>query len=424
MHTAPKTTSAATLLLLLSLYTTQYLAPSFLLEALVAILRERGAPLHQLSLIYLLGLVWVFKFLWAPPIDRFTLHGSSHAKGWLLLFQSLLALTLLLLGRCDIGGGQAKLLLLCLLLSFFSASQEMTIDGLSCRLLPFAQRGTGNGIKTAGGLLGFMLGGGVMLMAYPYLGWPSSLLLLALASLLPLVPLLFFREPVLFTAQASAPAGYLSLLREFWAGKGFWWPLLIMYPTGLCMAYALILPLLVDSGWPLARIGLVVNICGTLVGAFSAMVSGWLIQRLGRRRILLGMAGLQGLAALLLLLPASGRNDIFSVGLAVGALLLLYGPAVTVMTTLMMDMTSPHAPATQFAMQHSLFMLTGKIFSALGVAGAGLLGYPSIIVAASALSFIALGLAARSYPLIAAQTAALAAIDTPLIDQPQPGYRP
>lgn len=83
------------LLLLGSLYTTQYLALGFFIVALPTILRERGMPLEQISLFYLLGLLWVFKFLWAPFIERFGSRRLGHYRGWLLVLQSLLIVSVL-----------------------------------------------------------------------------------------------------------------------------------------------------------------------------------------------------------------------------------------------------------------------------------------------------------------------------------------
>ena len=48
--------------------------------------------------------------------------------------------------------------------------------GLACRLLSPDERGVGNGIQIAGGLLGNMLGGGAVLLAYPHLGWHGSVM--------------------------------------------------------------------------------------------------------------------------------------------------------------------------------------------------------------------------------------------------------
>ncbi len=60
----------STWLLLVSLYITQNLGLGFFWIALVAIMRQQGFPLERLGVIYLLGLFWVIKFLWAPLIDR------------------------------------------------------------------------------------------------------------------------------------------------------------------------------------------------------------------------------------------------------------------------------------------------------------------------------------------------------------------
>jgi MFS family permease len=166
------------------------------------------------------------------------------------------------------------------------------------------------------------------------------------------------------------------------------------------MAYAILLPLLVDSGWSLMKISLVVNVYGLLIGIVSSMASGWLIQRMGRRKVLVGIAGALGIGILLLLLPASGYHDFFSGSVAIGVLFILYGPAMTVMSTLMMDQSSPHAPATEFAMQHSLFHLMSHISNVFGLAAAGWAGYPAVIIAASIISFITLGVAIKGYPQI------------------------
>lgn len=66
--------------LLGSLYVTQYFGPGFFLIALVAILRESGAALEMVSVVYLLGLVWALKFLWAPWVDRWQSRQIGHFR--------------------------------------------------------------------------------------------------------------------------------------------------------------------------------------------------------------------------------------------------------------------------------------------------------------------------------------------------------
>ena len=88
----------STWLLLASLYMTQYLGLGFFWIALVAIMRRQGMPLEQLGVIYLLGLFWVIKVLWAPLIDRYGFGRLGHYRGWMLLTQGGMVLCLVVIG--------------------------------------------------------------------------------------------------------------------------------------------------------------------------------------------------------------------------------------------------------------------------------------------------------------------------------------
>jgi MFS family permease len=377
------------LALLLSLYVTQYLGPSFIMEALIAILRKGGMPLERLGFVYLLGLFWGIKFLWAPVMDRFSIPRIGHFKGWLLALQALLTVSLLVVAGFDPENGYLTVFLLCMLVSFFSASQDIAADALAYRLLADHERGYGNAVKIGGGLIGYMLGGGVALILFARIGWASTLLVLAATTCLSLLQVIFLREPDPAPVRQET-SGYLQRFHAYWTadGRRRWLLLLVLYPLGICIAYSMIIPMLVDAGWTLERIGFAVNIIGALVGAMAAMGSGWLIRRFGRRPMLVGMAFAQGTGILLMLLPASGRHDIFSVCLAVGALLFLYSPSTTVVSTLMMDHTGDASPATDLAMQHGLYQLVGFVAGAAGMAFAGTFGYRAAVCTASGLAFL------------------------------------
>ncbi len=386
------------LLLLFSLYITQYLGISFILETLVAVLRRGGMPLERLGFVYLLGLFWGIKFLWAPVLDRYSLVKSGHFRGWLLILQSLLAISLLLTAGFDPQSGGPTVFFLCMFICFFSSSGDIAADALAYRLLTEEERGYGNAVKTGGGLLGYMLGGGVALMLYARLGWTLTLLILAAVTLLSLVQLIFLREPAHVPSRWEE-TGYLKRFYSYWTapGRNRWLVLLVLYPLAISIAYGIIIPMLVDAGWSLARIGFIVNIAGALIGASAAMGAGWLIRKVGRRSMLVGTALAQGLGILLLLLPAWGRHDIFSVCLAVGALMFLHTLSATVMSTVMMDQTDNTSPATDLAMQHSLYQVVGFVASAVSVTFAGKFGYAATICAASGLAFLSLAASVKLY---------------------------
>jgi PAT family beta-lactamase induction signal transducer AmpG len=314
------------------------------------------------------------------------------------MLQILLTLSLLITAGFDPKAGYMTVFFLCIFVSFFSVTGDIATDALAYRLLRQDERGYGNAVKIGGGLLGYMLGGGVALILYARIGWSPTLMILAATTFVSFFQLVFLREPAHVPARREG-TGYLKRFYTYWTAeeRSRWLVLLILYPLGISIAYAMIIPMLVDAGWTLERIGFTVNIVGALIGASAAMGAGWLIRKLGRRSTLMGTAFAQGMGILLMLMPALGRHDIFSVCLAVGALMFLYTPSSTVMSTVMMDQTGAESPATDLAMQHSLYQLVGFAASALSMTFAGKFGYTATICVASAMSFLSLVASMKLY---------------------------
>jgi len=378
-------------LLLGSLYVTQYFGPGFFLIALVAILRESGAALEMVSVVYLLGLVWALKFLWAPWVDRWQSRQIGHFRAWLIAMQSIMILSLLAIGRFDPVRDFWVIYGLCMLLSLASATQDVAVDGLAYRLVPPKERGFANGLQAAGGLLGNLLGAGGVLMAYPHVGWAGCTLILAAGTAVSLVQVLWFREPV----HPPYSGEGARVFKRLWAlvlrpGQRCWLTMILFYPLGVSLGYALITPILVDAGWSLDRIGLAVNVVGSLCGIPAALLTGRLIRRFGVQPILIGAAVLQVPGILALALPLVGATGMAPVTLAVGLFFFCYNPVLAVLTTLMMHRSDPASPATDYALQYSLYMLFSIVAVTLGTAAAGQIGYMGVLAVAA---FCALAMA-------------------------------
>jgi len=176
-----------------------------------------------------------------------------------------------------------------------------------------------------------------------------------------------------------------------------WLILLLIYPLGVSTASGLITPLLVDAGWSLERIGFSINIVGSLLGMLSAIVTGWMIRRLGRKPVMFGTALAMGFSLLLLLAPAIGVTNDFTVGAVIGALFLLYSPAAAVLSTVMMDNARPNAAGTDFTLQYCVYALIGFVAGGAGLGLAGVFGYPAVIVGTSVAAFVAALLVALLY---------------------------
>lgn len=388
--------SRRTWTLLASLYSTQFLGLMFFVVAMVAILREAGASLDTLSLIYLLGITWTLKVLWAPWIDRHATGLRGHYRGWLLLTQAGMVLCLVVIGLLDLRADFVAIYLLCLTTALLSCTQDIALDGLACRLLGPAERGLGNGLQIAAGLIGNLVGGGAMLMLYPTLGWQGCCLVLAALTSVSWLQLLGYREPD--WPRAAGPVSHTRLF-TFWRGaQKHWLGLLALYMAASSLAYSIIMPALVDNDWTLNDIGLVVNVVGSVAGLTTALLYGRILHRWSRRRAMGVAAVLQLLGVAGLALPALGLGPPAATGAAVVLFFLLYPPANTVLATLMMDHASPQSPATDYTVQTSLNHFFSMALTSGGVKLAGRIGYDGVIGAAVALALFSIFAAVRWTP--------------------------
>ena len=376
--------------LIFSLYTTQFLGLAFFTEALIAILRKNGMPLENLGVVYMLGLFWVLRFLWSPIIDKIEFKNLGHYRGWIIIFQSLMVIILFCISLFDILSNMQMVITLSVLLAFFSASQNIALDALVMKSVSQAQRPTANALKASGGMIGMVLGSGIGLIIYSAYGWEYTMVALSIATAISLVQILFYKEEKSKKENIQDKIDYKQYI-DFWRGskRKKWLLLLFIYPLTISSAFGLITPILVDANWALDKIGFVVHIVGYGIGVLASFTASWFITKYGRKNLLVIAAIGQIVGALLLLFILSQYNNTFITMIMVGFIFGFYTPSSVVMTTLMMDEASHKSPASQIAIQHSISMFAGVLFSSLAVSLAGVFGYITIIVVSAVLGLIA-----------------------------------
>lgn len=383
-------------ILIASLYVTQFLPVSFFFMGLPAILREQSRTLEEIGALYLLGFVWVFKILWAPLVDRVSFGRLGHYRGWLLTMQAAMIAMLVVIGQIDGLANFPLLVVLGLVVTVFSATQDIATDAITCRLLPAELRGLGNSVQVAGGLVGIVLGGGLTLALYPTIGWTGCFLLMAGVLAACFVQILFFREP-----QAPAPAsgaGYGRIWRV-WTRPGMagWAALMVIVPLGIGMIFAMLSPMLVDIGWPLEAVGFTLNIVGSLVGLLAVFGAGFLIRRFGRKRMLVAAAFAQAAIILAVLPLAGGARETLVILPGLVLVFLIYNPIATVMLTIMMDRSAAGSEGTDFTAQYSLYSFMGFLSGAVALRVAGAVGYQALVLIAAGLAVVAGLLALKLY---------------------------
>jgi MFS family permease len=334
-------------LLLASLYTTQFLPVAFFFMALPAILREAGMSLDDLTALYALGFVWVFKVLWAPLVDGFGWGRLGHHRGWLLVMQAAMIAILLVIGQIDGINQFSTVLLLSFTLTVFAATQDIATDAIACRLLGPRQRGIGNGIQVGGGLVGMILGGGATLFLYAQIGWSGIFYLLASALLVTFCQVVAFEEP----AAPDMPPARPGLLRiaSFWRQTGAAWAVLLaLAPMGMGMMFGLMTPMMIDAGKTPEWIGLMQNTVAPLAAIAAVLATGAAISRFGAVRMLITAALVQALIILAFLAVAKGVAQDPLPALLVVVAAIVYNPTVTILTTMMMARVGIGSEGTDF----------------------------------------------------------------------------
>lgn len=377
-------------LLLGSLYTSQFLPLGFFYFALTAVLRQQGASLERIGVLYLLAVLWVLKSLWAPLIDRYGWGRLGHYRGWLLVLQSLMVVGVISLMPVDPVSQPFFLFSLVAAIAFLSATQDVAVDAVAVRLLEASERGPANGIQIAAGNLGFVIGGGGLLLVYDYLGWYAAVGTLAVLTAVPLLPVIFFLQPqtISRTGDEGVRVSFSAIAAFFrQPGVGRWiWAVVPFFYLGISLPTRLITPMLVDAGWPLGRIGTVASIGGGVIAMLAALAAGVFLRAQRRRTVLVGL-GVAQLIAITAAVPlAMGASHLIAGLVAVVFLNVGYAATGTAVYTLNMDWARPQLAGTDYAILSSWAIIWADVLGAVGVSVAGVVGYGWMMVAAIALA--------------------------------------
>ena len=390
-------------LLLISTYTTQYIGIAFMMSATFAILRQHGIALDKLALLNMIALPMLGKILYAPFVDSVRLFTQGQYRSWLLFAQLCMTGLLLACGYLEIQIQFPIMLVLFIVYSFFMSIQDVAIDGLATKIFEPSERQFANSIQYASNLLGNIIGGGLLLILYPWLQWKGAFIILALLTVITWIQLLFYREPdnKFFNPHNNVSSQFKSLaqqLKVFITKYKSWFLLLFIYPIGFTAVFGILNPLLVDAKWSLVDIGFATKVFGSIIGILSAFLATILINRLQRKKALITLTVMQGLTLLLFVPLTLGYTSKLIVYLAIFGYFIANPGLIATISTLIMDRAANMpAKATFFSLQLSLVVFMGFVYSALGLTLAQHIGYTAVVI----LTFVAaLGVAVLAWKIL------------------------
>jgi MFS family permease len=371
--------TAHKLALLATLYIAQGLPFGFFTQTLPAVMRQQGYRLASISYTALLTAPWALKFLWAPWVDRYptpTPTVRARRKRWILACQlaaTLAFIALAIHGRID---ELTPLFVGFALLNVISATQDIATDGFAVDLLVGRERGYANGVQVAGYRAGMVASGGLLLVVLERIGACAAFSILAVATVVLSVPLLFTTEAPPRLDEDEAPHRHLTA-PHFLRLRGIA-PILavvLTYKLAESLASGVLKPFLIDRHFTLADIGAVNGVFGSLGGLFGALSGGALASLLSRRSALIGAAIFQSLTVFLFAFAAA--HPVSHDGMKVICFVEAFASsqATATLFTVMMDWCRPLVGATDYTVQASAVVIATGVATLVSGRLAELLGY-------------------------------------------------
>ena len=342
-----------------------------LIQLLPAWLRVEGVGLAEIGFFALVGFPYTWKFIWSPVMDRYTLPFLGRRRGWMLLTQMLLLISIASLGFLKPELSIWSIAYLAAAVAFFSASQDIVLDAYRRELLPDIELGMGNAIHVQTYRLAGLVPGALGLILADFLPWHMVFLVVALFMAVGLVMTLLIDEAI---SEPDAPKtlreAIVEPFREFVNRKGLKSALLILafmvlYKLGDNMATALSTPFYLDVGFTLTQIGAIAKVASLVAVIVGGLAGGLVMIKLGINRAL-WLFGLVQVVSILgfALLAEVGANPLL-LGVVVALEYLGVGLGTAAFTAFIARATNPLFAATQFALFTALTSVPRNVANAI-----------------------------------------------------------
>lgn len=328
-----------------------------------------GVDILTIGFLGLVGQPYLYKFLWAPLMDRFQLpwvgDRFSRRRGWMLLTQLLLCFSIALMAWFDPAEHPYVLGFIALWVAFLSASQDISIDAYRADLLKPPERGLGAAMAVTGYRLAMVVSGAFALIFAAEMGWHLTYLLMAAIMVVGMITSFIGPEP---TYQAPPPntlkLAVVEPFRDILGRTSGWYLLLFVvlyklsYESLLSMTPTFLLR---ELGFTLVQVGAINKGMGFAALMLGIFLGGLVLLRLGVLRALLIFGFLQAFSNLgYMLLAFMGKNLSLLVA-AISFENFFAGMEAAAFVAFLMAICNHRYTATQFALLSALATL-GRVF--------------------------------------------------------------
>ena len=294
-----------------------------ILSTLMIWLTRENLDLSTIGLFTLTQIPWSLKFIWAPVIDSKEIPILSNLMGkrksWLFSTQFFLGVSIFLLGFNDPNQYLFLTALLALIISFFSATQDIIIDAYRIEVLDNKSQGAGAAMTQAGYRVGGIIAGAGALYFKEIMDWNYVFLLISfLIFSLMMMTVLIPETKLVSKTKIKSKKKYFSIfiepLKEFLERNKKYNTLLILlfilfFKLGDVIAGVMANPFYVKLGFTnieIANASKLFGVIATLIGVF---IGGFFVKIFGVLKVLVIGGFLQIFSNLLFMILANIGPD-------------------------------------------------------------------------------------------------------------------
>lgn len=326
---------------------------------------EANVSIKAIGTLTLLGIPYTLKFLWAPIMDYYGFAKLGKRKSWMLMMQFALAITLFILSLMDPVYQTGKIGLIALLIAFFSASEDISINAYTTDVLHPEERGLGAAYTVFAYRVASLVSGGLALILADYIGFEKIYQLMAVIMLLTMIPTYF--APRIVETLPSAKNLYKNTIQSLFdllqRDKIILILLFILfYKFGDALALSLFTNFLLHGlGFTLTEVGLAYKIVSFIAIILGGFIGGIILTQWNIYRALFVFGIAQAFSNLMFALLAYTGKHFLLMTIAVFTENFCSGLSTAALLAFMMSLCNHRFTATQFALLSAVASL-GRVF--------------------------------------------------------------
>lgn len=359
------------------------------LSTLAVWLKESGVSKTVIGLFVMTTLPYTFKFLWGPLVDRLSLPPLTtllgKRRGWALLTQVTLALSLMGLGSTNPAENIWGTAIMALCVAFSSAMQDMVIEAYRIEISDDYHAGTTAASSSLGYRVGLLVSGAGALYLAEVVSWYHVYIIMAccvgvgMITILisprtkTLVPSAFPRSKHRLSESSTLSGPVLQWIKQTYLpplkqllNNNDWRVVLafiLFYKVGDTAINVMNTPFLIELGFSkleIANVAKLFGISSMIVGGF---IGGLLLTRFGILTSLILCATLQVLSSLMFVMQAIVGYNLEILVITIGVENLTCGLGAAAFIAYLSSMCSQPNTATHFALLSSFGSMMRVILS-------------------------------------------------------------